>query len=204
MSYILFYSNFCKFSERFISILEKTGEANFFVKICVDKNQSTGKRHELVARYKVVEVPSILVENRLLAGRSAFGWLKSRIDRVSQEPPGKFYPGEESRNIRPEVNTRTSGTREMTASQEGIRPFFEGGVSGGITESCVIIGDTSDNSIYTPQDDSEVSRESKFGLKSDCLIPGQTENNEKSSVKDSLKSKQFENEYNRLLQERQS
>jgi hypothetical protein len=203
MSYVLFYSNYCKFSEKFISILEKTGEANFFVKICVDKSQSTGKRHELVSRYRVSEVPSIVVEGKLLAGREAFGWLKSRIDRVSQEPPGKFYPGEESRNNRPEINIRTSGSREMTNMQESIRPFFEGGTSGGIADSCVVIGDTGDTSIYTPQDDSEVSRESKFGLKSDCLIPGPDVSEEKSSVKDSLKSKQFENEYNRLLQERQ-
>lgn len=202
MSYILFYSNYCKFSEKFITILEKTGEANFFVKICVDKNQDTGKRHELVSRYRVVEVPSIIIESKLLAGREAFGWLKSRIDKISQDPPGKFHPGEESRNKKPTVNMRNSG--KASEEESGVKPFFDG-INGGIIDNCVVVGDTFDTTIYTPQDDSDVSRTSKFELQSDSILggPGVGGSEEKSSAKDSLKTKQFENEYNRLLQERQ-
>ena len=40
MVYILFYSNFCPkgYSQKFIKILEQSGEASFFSRIPVDKN----------------------------------------------------------------------------------------------------------------------------------------------------------------------
>jgi citrate synthase len=40
MSYILFYSNYCKFCEKFINFLEQSGQAVYFNKICIDKDTS--------------------------------------------------------------------------------------------------------------------------------------------------------------------
>jgi hypothetical protein len=190
MSFILFYSNYCKFSEKYIKILEETGEANFFAKVCVDIQKNTGQRPPIVAKYNIKEVPSIIVENKRLAGRDAFMWLKMRIEN-SQEPAMNSV---QSRDTRPQINQR------FTAKEEP-QPFSEtGGISSNFADNHLFIGDVSDNKIFTPQNDDEVSKESKYKLKDESISQGIVEESSKS--RDLLKTKQFDNEYNKLLQER--
>lgn len=190
MSFILFYSNYCKFSETFIRLLEKSGEATFFAKVCVDRNPQTGQRPPVVAKYGITEVPSAIIENKRLAGRDAFMWLKNRIDNA-QDPAMNSV---QSRDTRPQINQR------FTAKEEP-EPFTQvGGISSNFADNHMFIGDASDNKIYTPQTDDEVDKKSKYELRDDSIAPGIVEESVKS--RDLLKTKQFDNEYNKLLQER--
>ena len=192
MSYILFYSNYCKYSEKFITILEKTGEANFFAKICVDKLQGESKRPPIVYKYDVKEVPTIIVENRKLSGREAFSWLKSRIENSQQT-----LPSVGSRDVKPEINQRFTGDEST-----GVKPFFDGASPGSFSESFMIIGDVHDTSIITAETDDDINKKSKYGISDIPIIPVCDKGQESGSQSDSLKTKQFDNEYNRLLQER--
>lgn len=205
MSYILFYSNLCKHSQKFINMLEKSGEATFFVKICVDRDAKTKKRHPSIIQYNITEVPSIIVENKLLEGINAFNWLSEKIqssyDKVNSIP---------TRQNKPQENIKQMNKEE---SSESFQPYTD--IYSNYTDSCVVIGqDTQDTSIITQDVDSEVTRPSNFSLQDDNLtstaIKTPVTNNKNTNIpsitvkKDSLKSKQINNEYNKLLAEREN
>lgn len=204
MSYILFYSNYCKYSKKFINILEKTGEATFFVKISVEKDPKTNQRPQILNKYGVIEVPTIIVENKKLAGYSAFKWLHSRIEN-SQDQVNSLSSRQNKQTI--DMQQLNQQKQENT-----IEPFYTG-TTVNLTDNCVQLGDTDTQQIYTPSQDEEVSRENNFKLQDDNLTSVAINTNvdlsnnddylpTKSITKDKLKSKQIENEYSKLIQER--
>ncbi len=189
MSYILFYSTYCKYSKKFVDILEQCGEAAFFVKICVDIDPETLSRPVILNKYRVTEVPTIIVENKKLAGYAAFKWLQVKIE-----------------------NTEEPMTQTQQTQESGIEPFFTGNVEN-FTDNCVKLGgDTAPGErIVTPNTSDNVKKTNNFILKDDELTlqaMNTTKNNNSplsaaiTTGKDKLKSKQFDNEYNKLLQER--
>lgn len=195
MSYILFYSNYCNYSKKFINILENSGEASFFVKICVDKDHKTGQRPPILSKYKITEVPTIIVENRKLPGYSAFKWLHTRIEN-SQDKVNSL-PSRQNKQV---VNTKNLAAQKK---EPEIEPYFNGS-SANFTDSCVQIGDVSSEKINTPGEEEEVDK-GTFTLQDDDITATamNTEMKVQSSVsKDKLKTKQFDNDYNKLLQER--
>ena len=69
-NYVLFYSNFCDHSKKFLEALYKTDLRDKFKKVCVDQKTRIPK--------EISAVPTIIVPkiNKLLTGEEAFHWLK--------------------------------------------------------------------------------------------------------------------------------
>ncbi len=75
--YLLFYSKYCKYSSKFMDLVEKIHYQSYFEMVSVDK--TNGKRHPFVSKYNVKEVPTIIVNQRVYSGKEAFKWLQSKI-----------------------------------------------------------------------------------------------------------------------------
>ena len=78
--YLLFYSNKCKYSIKFIELLKAVNEFRFFESIEVKK--VNGKFDKRVKQYNVTEVPTIVINGELLVGQQAFKWLTSKIKNI--------------------------------------------------------------------------------------------------------------------------
>lgn len=196
MSYILFYSNKCPHSAKFIRFLEDSGEAVFFNKICVDRDRS-GNRTRLINKYDVKEVPSIIVDDKLLSDLPAFSWLSKRIQNSGN-----------SVNSIPSRNNKLSN---LQSNPDDSRVTLEAYDSGGITNftnNCVSIDDadnfkySKDSVISCIEDNSkEVPKETNFRMVNDSFT-GQDEGGKSFSKNDTLKNKQFDNAYNKMMKER--
>lgn len=80
MSYILFYSDRCNYSKKFINFLERSGESPLFIKKCLDRDPITKQMPtNLIKKYNIKRVPVIIVDGRFLEGENAFKWLNDRI-----------------------------------------------------------------------------------------------------------------------------
>ena len=220
MSYILFYSSFCKYSRKFIEVLEKSGESTFFIKVCVDADQN-GQRPETIYRYSIDRVPTVIVENQKLSGGQAFEWLKMRIN-----------------NSNDQVNTVSTRTNKQSihmnqlnqqkpSNQNELNSFnMDGGsMTNHFTEQFQNLdgNNPQQQQIYTPdnEEDIQAARRGNFNLPQNSITSLAMENEQQrdirkkhrndnmirqlpsiSATRDKLKEKQFENEYNRLLEER--
>lgn len=212
MSFILFYSNYCKYSQQFIKILEKSGEANFFVSVCVDKDH-TGQRPRTVTNYRITEVPTIIVNNNKLPGYSAFMWLQKRIESNN-------VPSMASRHQKQPTNMHQIANQQTNQPLQG---FPNSGLLGG-GDNFVDISTGQDNGhIFTPTDDDEDTLQSmkgNFRILDDNITSGAilTEDDPRQSgnvsmarglpsitiSKDKLKSKQLDNAYNKMMQDREN
>jgi hypothetical protein len=79
--YLLFYSTKCKYSLKFIELLQKVGEDKFFESVEVKK--INGKYDKRIKFYNVKEVPTVLVNGELIVGAQAFKWLTSKIKNIN-------------------------------------------------------------------------------------------------------------------------
>ena len=95
MSRVLFYSKYCPHSQKFIGILEKTGEIIQFNNVCIDK--INGRRPRVVNDYGIVRVPTIITDDQKLEGVEAFKWLalkiKANSERQQGQPQQQVQPG---------------------------------------------------------------------------------------------------------------
>lgn len=168
---VVFYSSFCSFSEKFIIIIDKLKID--YIPICIDiKN---GKRPEIVKKLKLKEVPSVMVDNKIISGKSAFSWLKSKAS-------GK--------------NTPSQAKSQKT--QNYIEPWSSGDICGNSfvsnTSSFLSIGDTQNSKIFTIDDDEEAIRsKSGLNLMSDSL---------NCQEEEKMPSKSFDKEMNRYMEAR--
>jgi glutaredoxin len=87
----------------FIRELEKFPQINInFQKICVDKNNvNYQKALQFINHYKIVGVPSIVINNNVYLGYDAFDWLKNNIEINTQS----VYPSMNKRDYSDVVNT---------------------------------------------------------------------------------------------------
>jgi len=78
-NYILFYSNYCNFSKKFVQELYKTEFYEKFQKVCVDKNPRIPK--------EITMVPTIIVPRlqKPLVAEEAFHWLNGMKQMVLQQ-----------------------------------------------------------------------------------------------------------------------
>lgn len=216
MTYVLFYSNYCKFSHKFIDILEKSGEATYFAKICVDKDQN-GQRSNIISKYGITEVPTVLIENRQLAGYNAFIWLKNRIDN-SQDQINTLSTRQNKQQVSMQ---QLNQTKNIPTELEG---FSSNCFNSNFSDSHLQISNIENSSsILTPKDtdDIEQARRGNFIIPSaNISTPSQDyqqnqQQNQQpqgyglslptiSISKDNLKKKQFDNEFNRMKSERDS
>jgi hypothetical protein len=88
MTVVLFFSNNCTHSIKFIEILKKSGEETSFSKfVCVDKVR--GKRPQEVASFGITEVPTVVANGSKKVGAEAFSWLASKMGSDRQSTKSK-------------------------------------------------------------------------------------------------------------------
>lgn len=79
VAYKLYYSQKCKFSRYFITLLEKYPDVNIqFKRICIDKNiygQIDNRVIQDIEIFKLKGVPCIIVDDQVHLGTYAFKWL---------------------------------------------------------------------------------------------------------------------------------
>ena len=162
---ILLYSNFCSFCEKFFIILEKTGLTEDFIKISVDKKN--GVRPAIISKMGIKEVPSLVIDNKVISGKAAFQWLKKIVEQESQNTP----------------------------EPRGVQPWGGNGVSNGSflsgsNDNFLVLGNETDTRIVTPDNDQAVIKTNSFAMVSDRLIedhPSDTKQTTNSLEKDYAK-----------------
>lgn len=195
--YLLFYSNNCKFSAKYIQFLENSGQARNFFKVCVDKNNK-GQRPKKIYEYKIEDVPTIIIGNNPktdhLVGEKAFIWLQKRLH-------------EEGGRISDPMNTRDNkiNMRANVDIDNQLLPFDTGGHSITIADNCKSVGDN-DTIQYIDDQGLIVDRRNNFLVPTDSITGSvdMEEFNGRGTFqrKDHLKKTQFDNEYSKLMAER--
>jgi hypothetical protein len=184
MSLLLFYSNYCKHSAKFIKFLEQSGQSEFCAKICVDKDESN-RRHNFVTRYNITEVPSMIVENQVLPGKSAFDWLSSKSEGT------------------PSIDTRMNKVKGNIKDLNTCKNIDVVGADDDIFKCSFVYLSNPQVSINTPEEGSDITNiRGKVNITDDNLMTETSTKKFTISKKDSLKSKQFENKYNKMMEER--
>jgi hypothetical protein len=200
MSYILFYSNYCKHSKQFIMFLEKAGYSHYFNKICVDKD-SYGKRPKIIKQYNVSRIPTIIVNRNILTDISAFKWLDKHINDIEAVP----RPNDPMASR----DNKMDNIRDKSEKNE-LLPFDQSD-SGNIVNNCLSINNN-DSYIEYPEDNGEFITDrsnSDFIMQDDNLQlvdaePFADKRMKTVNKNDSLKKKQFDNSYEKLLAERKT
>ena len=167
---ILLYSNFCSFCEKFFIIIEKTNLSENFIKICIDK--INGKRPEIINKIGIKEVPSLIIDNKVISGKMAFQWLKNSIEHQPQ----------------PKNET------------QGVQPWGGGGVSNGSflsgnDDNFLIVGNANDTKIFTPDNDQDAVKSKSFTMVSDRLVVNPPSDSKQESSS-------FDKEYTKYLESR--
>ncbi len=207
MSYILFYSQYCPYSQKFIQLLHKSGEATFVVSQSVDKDQH-GRRPQTVRKYNITEVPTIIVDNQKLVGMQAFVWLNKRFE-TAQDSPQNF----DSRQNKQPVNIKNiSGSQNAPSTFKPMDTF-----GAGLGSDCVNVSAGDNDIIYVDDQDQDQLNALRGNLiLHDDNITAETinmpmqrqvsdQNRGPQTIatnKDKLKAKQFDNAYNKMLAER--
>lgn len=194
---ILFYSNYCKYSKAFIEMLEKTGMIMSFNVICVDKNEK-GHRPVLMYNYNIKEVPTIIIDDITMPGILAKQWLLSQME---QEPPAQ----QESCDI----PTTQEGPGPISASASS--RFGDNFVGCGDNQRIMTLDNDDDEevekhrgkfTIPMPTTDPSIMAES---IKTSIQTPSEIKSNpfvKNDTKKGTLKAKQLENKYNKMLHDR--
>ena len=222
MSYVLFYSNYCPYSKKFINILDKSGESIFFSKVCVDIIPQIGKRTAFVKKHNITEVPTILVNSNKFVGKTAFNWLKNKIESteksVSTMNTRQNTEGRDNKAVQ-DLNNKIP---EQNNSIQGFD--FQNSFLKNTSDDYEIIGkDEEDQFKNNPSFNKMLCDQmsNKGSIQdSQSFIQGGSQNGDLNAMtqersvpdqlktisisKDKLKSKQIENRYNQLLNERNS
>jgi hypothetical protein len=201
MSYILFYSNHCPYSAKYIKFLEDSGQTIYFNKVCVDKN-NTGKRPAIMYKYSIKEVPSIIVENRLFPGEAAFKWLNTRL-QDNGNGSGVSRPPQSMPSRQNKLENNIS-YEQGNGNSEGVIAFQQGSLDN-ITDNCKQVGDKDTFNFMAETGELLTDRPSNFAL-DDSLIttgvnPDLFANDPRMKVhskKDKLKESQLDNEFSKL------
>ena len=203
MSYILFFSNHCPYSKKFIKFFEQTEIALYIVRICVDKNEF-GERPKQIKSYGITEVPTIIVDNNRLSGIDAFTWLKKT---------GETDDTLSTTHTRLNKSNLNEIKNEQNNEQPGNGPLpFDNNFSNNFSSGLVDLNNIN-RGIPTSNDENiDKKTVGRFNLQDDN-ITSMVMNTKKRVVndshlptisvkKDNLKMKQMNNEYNKMLQER--
>ena len=179
--YLLFYSEKCKYSHKFIEILKDIGDEKFFNFINVAKVNK--KYPPIVKKYKIKEVPTILVDGELLVGVNAFKWLESKIKNINHQVSSQ--------------NTRMNKTPVVGGYAADL-------TSSPLTGDAPVIGTNSFSSIFSSQK-IETPNEDEDYQKSSFVLPSDNITNGQSGTKDDRpdRTSKMESEYERLLAERE-
>ena len=203
--YILFYSNYCIHSKKFIGLLEKSNESYKFAKICVDRDAS-GNRPKSIYNYNIKRVPTIIVENEKLYGFNAFKWLQNIIKSYETSiNPISTHTNKQPINISQMHNNNNDNTKTT------IQPMSSS-LYPNITDSSVQLH-KNNNKIYNNNNHKSDEKPPCNWMMLDdnitsiamdkSLLNNRSNVMSGISTKDKLKSKQLDNEFNKLKQERE-
>lgn len=178
--YLLFYSEKCKYCNKFIEILKDIGDEKFFNFVNVAKVNK--KYPPIVKKYNIKEVPTILVDGEVLIGVNAFKWLEGKIKNINHQVSSQ--------------NTRMNKTPVVGGYAADLS-------SSPLTGDAPVVGTNfssvfSSQKIETPNEDEDYQK-SHFVLPSDNITNGQT------MTKDDRPDRRskIESEYEKLLAERE-
>lgn len=197
MTYLLFYSKYCKFSKQFISTLEKTREYQNFKMVSVEKKN--GKRPDIVAKYNVREVPTIVINGNILSGEKAFAWLNNVINSSGRQISS--------------MSTRQNKTIENVISGFAPDSNFIGANCpeqwNNANDSSSVIGELLSQRIITPEENSfsKEQRESGFVMTSDNItglgdIPPSVDGRGNNADKKTSRSGNFDSEFKKMQEMR--
>jgi hypothetical protein len=203
-----------------MKILENSGESMYFVKIPVDRDRRTNQRPEHVAAYGIKEVPTIIIENTALAGINAFKWLVNRLENSAtavssvstrqNKVTNPDYPNLGPENSAEPIRAANAmGNEDQNANGPQAFSLTDSSTNSNFLQ----LSDMSDTTIYTPDESEDIQKSGNFILKNDNITaqaittpyPQQNDPNKPRLTvrKDALKEKQLDNQYNKLLEERQ-
>jgi thiol-disulfide isomerase/thioredoxin len=208
MSYILFYSNRCPHCAKFIGYLEESGNSYFFNKVCVDKDRS-GRRPPIMKKFRIKEVPSIVIEGSVLSDLVAFKWLSGKIENTKITSKGPHITTNQLVQMPSRQNKLEQNVNVTNANRENGNVLQAFDQTNCFVDNCVSIDDNGYrySGINTPDETGEIiGKETNFIMRDDQLNPQINIENDKrlkiTPKKDALKSKQFDNEYSKLMAER--
>jgi hypothetical protein len=178
MTVVLFFSNNCSHSIKFIEILKKSGEETSFSKfVCVDK--VNGKRPQEVASFGITEVPTVVADGSKKVGAEAFNWLASKMIG-----PKKAEKPKETKQAKP-VAKVISGIQSGSMFDEYER----------------VVGLNTNNSIYGDSPfppEGKIEREDFFVMTDDNLAG----KSDVPSDENSNNPSQLDQDYAKFLEER--
>lgn len=206
--YILFFSKKCKYSIQFINIIHKVHLRNYFTFISVDQNKDR-TRDTSVAKFNITHVPTIIVNDQKLVGQQALLWLRDVVSDMGLKSPHSM----DSRQQKETFEETPRHIEEQSEELSGYNPDDSNFVN--------IETNLDDTRIhYKPEDGQNHRNKGKFELESPSILPPEearkfdiniykTKTNSGSTrrtglKKDNLKTKQYNSEYERYLQERES
>lgn len=176
--YLIFYSKYCKYSKKFKEIVDKINEDKYFRYISVDKKQ--GKRDPLVTKYKIKEVPTIIVDGRIYVGKYAFKWLEEKIKNVNISVSSQ--------------STRMNKTPMLSAYTPDNSAFDFSNPTGNIDGNSNYSALNLNNRIRTIKEDEEFDKETigAFHLPNDLITGSNEVFKDSKQDKASVMEKQYE------------
>lgn len=171
--YLLFFSKKCKYSAKFVELLRKINEIEFFN--CVEVVKVRGRYPELVYKYNIKEVPTIIVNGEMMVGNNAFRWVKSKIKNLNYQ-----VSSQDTRANKTPVVSGYSPTSSFNTPVDSNKYASVNTV----------------HKIETPEEGTEIEK-SSFTLAPDNITNGQTIDDSRED-----KNSRLERDYKRMLDER--
>lgn len=214
--YVLFYSKKCKNSISFLNILHKINARRYFIFISVDREN--GCLNPAIRKFQITHVPTIIANDQFYVGYNAILWLKNIISDMGLKGPHTIDSRQNKETCGENYN-RISETNQ-DQDQEGFSGFDP------TLGNMLSIDNDMDNKInFVPEDGQNHNRRGDYQIPHQSILPpekarecdidilrssngGKKGNDTKRRTRglkgDSLKEKQYNNEFERYIQERDS
>ena len=167
-NYILFYSNYCNFSKKFIQELYKTPFYEKFQKISVDKNPKIPKEITMVPTIIVPKMPKALV------AEEAFHWLngmKQMMIKQQEQPQQRQSPGQgEEKGDPTNANYSMGAVTAYSNTMDGFSDNFSFLTDESPLEHSFSFLGGNDQKIATPQEDGSDPRSQMGGSSKKSMI----------------------------------
>lgn len=173
--YLLFYSNsYCEYSKKFIRYLEQTGQASYFMRISVNKDEY-GNRSPLLKKYNIERIPTIVVDNVVYTGIDAFTWLSNRCNEESNKKQVSGVPRQNdnmaTRNNRMDENVNNYVEKEeKNTNYTAYNEYHANTLNANITDNCLMIK----SNVLTDQDLTENFSDDDYLQKTNFILPNET------------------------------
>lgn len=175
---IVFYSKYCVHSRNFLEVFKDSSEAQAFDYVCVDRDLKTRSRHPLVKQMNIFCVPTVVTNNLKLYGKDAFLWLNDQIQINGIASISTRVPSQKKEKLKGIDTEEIFETKDKTK-------YYE-------------YGKDDEISIVTPDADDIINPDT-----GEVVYSSSAMERRKKRRGDSLKSKQEENQYYKLLKQKE-